>query len=69
MSRLPKSWLKALSALSINMSAAWFGVVAVAPNFWPPVGLKSFLLLTTDIFAGTLFLLMTVKLEGVLEKQ
>lgn len=67
MIRLPKYWLKALSALSINISAAWFGVVIIAPNFWPLVGFKPLLLLTADIFAGTVFLIVTVRLERRLE--
>lgn len=68
MIKLPRPWLKALSSLSINISAAWFGVVIIAPNFLPLEGLKSLLLLTADVSAGILFLIVTVRLERRLEK-
>lgn len=32
--------IKSLSALSINLSAGWFGVVVIAPNFWPIEGVR-----------------------------
>lgn len=69
MSELPKPWSRNLSAPSVNMSAAWFGVVVVVPNFWPLGNLSSLMLLMFDLFAGILFLLITVRLEEVLEKQ
>ena len=56
---LPVSlWLKALSGLCQNLSAGWFGVVLIAPNFsekpdWP-------WRLTINLFLGILLLVFSV---------
>jgi len=60
---LTKPWLKSLSGLCINLSAAWFAVIMVSPVF-PPADVVN---LTRSAFFGTLFLLFSVNLEGRLE--
>lgn len=62
-----RPWLKAISGLSINLSAAWFTAVFIAPNFWPLARAKDFLVLTADLILAIMSLLLTVKLEGLLE--
>lgn len=58
-----KAAMRALSALAVNLSAGWFGVVIIAPNFWPIAGLKEVVMLTGDIFLGTIFLLLSYIFE------
>lgn len=58
-----KAILKALSGLTINLSAGWFGAFVISPNFSPIVGIKEILLLTYDVMFGILFLYLGIKLE------
>lgn len=60
------SWLKALSGLSINLSAAWFAAAIIVPSFahradW-------LFSLTADLFYGIVYLLFAVILEEKLNK-
>lgn len=64
---LTQPWLKALSALSINLSAAWFDLAILTPNFAKTQYLQVVIALTLDFMLGILFLLFTVKIEGLLQ--
>ena len=62
---LARSWLKALSNLSINLSAGWFATVLIVPAFRDR---PEFLLsLTLNLLYGILFLYGSVRLESILE--
>lgn len=58
-----KAFLKTLAGLCINLSAGWYGLVVIVPNFWPIKEFKDILVLTGNIFFGTLFLFFSFKLE------
>ena len=54
-----------ISDFSVNLAAAWFGAAFIGPNFF---GIKSpfnLFILTGDIIACILFLLIAVKLKKV----
>ena len=53
----------ALAALAVNLSAGWFGLVFIVPNFLPISGVRELWLLTVDLLAGTLFLWISFRLE------
>lgn len=61
-----KAAIKSLSGLAVNLSAAWFVLIIIAPNFWPIRGSKEVLLLTEDAFLGMLFLWFSFKMERML---
>jgi hypothetical protein len=61
------AWLKSLSALFINISAAWFMAAALTPNFAEINQLNSILVLMYYIFSGIMYLLLTVKTEEILQ--
>ena len=63
-----RPWLKAFSAISGNISAAWFAVPFIAPSISFPKDKSDFLVLTYDIGFGIVFLFLTVWCEGKLEK-
>ena len=65
---LAKPWLKALSGLSINFSAALYAVPFIGPNISFPKDILDFAILTMNIMLGTMFLLLTVWFEKELEK-
>ncbi|MBM4401799.1 MAG: hypothetical protein FJ044_00970 [Candidatus Cloacimonetes bacterium] len=65
---LTKPWLKALSGLCVNLSAGWFGAALITFNFLDPSKKGGFWVLTYDIVFGTLFLLLTVRVEKYLEE-
>lgn len=60
---MSKPWLKALSGLSINISAAWFVVPFIGPSVSFPNSIWDFLVLIGNISLGIIFLLISVKLE------
>ena len=62
---LSRSWLKALSNLSIYLSAGWFATVLIVPAFKDRP--EFVLTLTLNIVYGILFLYGSVKLENLLE--
>ena len=62
-----RPWLKALSALSSNISAAWLAVAFIGPNISVPKNTKEILVLILYIMFGIIFLLITVLLEKELE--
>lgn len=57
-----RSWLKALSGLFINLSAAWYTLAFITPNFikLDSEGLNA---LIFDVFFGTILLVFTVRVE------
>ena len=58
-----KAWMKTLSGICGNISAAWLGLTFITPNF---VGLANFhiiIVLIRDIFFGIVFLLLAVYFE------
>jgi len=59
--------LKALSGLFINLSAAGFGAAFIVPNFSSLKTGADLLVLTFDILTGTIFLILTAKIERLLE--
>lgn len=63
-----RPWLKALSGLFINISAAWFALAFIGPNVAFPKSPIEFVLLTSYMIFGILFLVLTVFLERGLEK-
>jgi hypothetical protein len=65
--KLSKPWLKALSGLSINLAAGWLAAVVIVPNFAGLTKPGALWILTYDLLAAILFLLLTVKLEEFLE--
>lgn len=59
-------WIKALSAISSNIAAGWFGVTFITPNFTDIFRIEGIVTLTQDILLGILFLIATVLLERLL---
>ena len=58
-----KAMLKALSGLSINLSAAWYAVVFIVPNFSRLSSVANLLVLTIDLIFGTFCLWLSFKIE------
>lgn len=58
-----KAAIKTLAGLSVNMAAAWYGLVFVSPNFWPVEGGKEIGILMFDLIFGTLCLCWSFSLE------
>jgi len=63
-----RPWLKALSGLSINISAAWFAIPFVGSSIAFPGDLLSWRTLIFSILLGILFLLITVWFERKLNE-
>lgn len=63
-----RPWLRALSGLSINISAAWFANAFIGPNISLPRNTAEIFSLTLSLVLGIVFLLITVWLERKLEK-
>lgn len=62
-----KPWLKSLSNLSINLSAAWMAVTFITPKL--PISFSEFIyLLTKNLFSGIVLLLLSVELEREIVK-
>jgi threonine/homoserine/homoserine lactone efflux protein len=59
------AWLKCLSGLSVNLSAAYFALAILAPNFSGKINSDSIASLTFNIIAGIFFLLLGVELEKI----
>lgn len=58
--------IRSLSGLAINLSAGWFGVAVITPNFSRIIGTKELFLLLFDIIFGILFLWFSYQLEKML---
>ena len=63
MPQLSLPWLKALSGLSINLSAAWFALAMVTPNFANLSTPDALIVLIRDIASGIVFLIINVIIE------
>lgn len=55
--------VKAVSAISGNIAAGYFGLVLIASNFLPMRTIADALLLTYDVLLGIVFLWITYRLE------
>jgi len=56
-------WLKAFSGLCINLSAVWFGLAIITPNFVNLKEAEAIFVLLKDLFFGIVFLNLTALLE------
>lgn len=56
-------FLRALSGVLGNLSAGWFGVAFITPNFVDIHTLQAIITLTKDMLFGILFLLATTIVE------
>ena len=61
-------WLKAFSGLCINLSAAWFGLAFVTPNFADLSNINILWVLIRDVLFGIVFLVLTAIIERRMEK-
>lgn len=61
-----KPWLKSLSGLFINISAAWFMAAALTTNITKLQKTESYIILCYYLIAGLLYLLLSVKIEEIL---
>lgn len=64
-----KSFLKALAAISGNLSAGWFALAIITPNFAYVFSVKTLTVLTLDIAFGIVFLAITTVLERKLKNE
>ncbi len=58
-----KAWLRTLSGLTINLSAGWFGLVLITPNFTDLSKIDGFIVLLGYLFLGIIFLFLTAFIE------
>lgn len=63
-----KPWLRAYSGLFINISSALFITPFVGLTIFLPKDAQEFIVLIADLIAGIIFLLLTVKCEGRLQR-
>ena len=63
-----RPWLKVLSQLSVNLSAAWFAVAAVSIGFTDLFGAAGFIYFIRDIICGVLLLTSAAKIEEALRE-
>ncbi|MBI2334757.1 hypothetical protein HYU96_03050 [Candidatus Daviesbacteria bacterium] len=63
MTKKKRAFLKALSAVTGNLSAAWFAVVLITPNFTNIFSIKTMGFLTQNIILGIVFLMLTAFIE------
>jgi hypothetical protein len=67
MFRKYRPWLKSFSGLFQGLSTAWFSIAFITPK---QLGFNNFedtLILTLDMLFGMLFLVLSVKVEHILE--
>jgi len=57
------AFLKMLSAVMANLSAAWFAIAFITPNFSHLSTIEIMILLTKDISFGIVFLLAATLIE------
>lgn len=60
-------FLKALSGLSINISAAWFVAPFIGPTISFPKNYLDIVVLTADLVLGIVFLILTIICERKLK--
>lgn len=58
-----KSWLRVLSGLFTNLSAGWFGLIIITPNFWPLNKAENVWVLIYEVVFAIVFLVGAVKLD------
>lgn len=63
---LSRPWLKVLSALFVNLSAGWYGVVFLTPELIELSNEIIWVVLIRDLFLGTLFLIVAKQIEEIL---
>lgn len=63
MSKTFLAFLKTLSAVLANLSAGWFGLAIVTPNFSSLFSQETIILLTKDISFGIVFLIAATLIE------
>lgn len=66
MKRKYRPWARSLSGLYQNISASWLGLAFITPNFASLNSQQAAFVLTLDILFGILFLLLSVKIEQML---
>ena len=69
MGRNSRAFLKALSQVFANLSATWFTLAFVTPNFSNVFNTKSIIVLTTDIVFGIVFLALTTIVERIITNE
>lgn len=63
MNRTKQAFLKSLAAVTGSLSAAWFAVAFITPNFPNLSTPETLILLTKDISYGIVLLLVTTLIE------
>lgn len=66
MNKTSHAFLKSLSAVLANLSAAWFTIAFITPNFSNLPFTETTIVLTKDIFLGIVFLLASTLIEKYL---
>lgn len=69
MDRYQHSFIKALAGLSLNISAAWFALAFITPNFVDLHALEAVIVLTKDIVLGIVFLVLNIIFEQHLKNE
>lgn len=62
-----KSWLKSIGGLCINLSATWFAIVFITPKLFYKDFIDLAIFLTKSIGFGIFFLLLSVKIENIIQ--
>jgi hypothetical protein len=58
-----KAAFRVLSGMFVNLSAGWFGVIIISPNFLPVLSFREIFILTQNVLAGILCLWISFVLE------
>lgn len=61
--RYKKAWLRMLAGVCGNITAGWFGLAFITPNFVNLSNTDGVIVLTRDVLLGIVFLLIGVLLE------
>lgn len=69
MNKTSRAFLKALSQVFANLSAAWFTLAFITPNFSNAFNTKAIIVLTTDIVFGIVFLALTTIAERIITNE
>ena len=67
MNKTFRAFLKALSQVFANLSAAWFALAFITPNFGNIFNTKALSVLTVDIIFGIVFLVLATIVERILD--
>lgn len=59
---------RACSSVLGNLSAGWFGLAILTPNFINLEMIEAVFVLTMDVLLGILFLCLTTLVEGFIDK-